>query len=236
VPLSALGLPATRPFGEFRALRRLAEDPLRFSGAREYAVGDSMRQVHWKATARRGSLQTKTYDPSANRPLALFLDVNTHEHSWEGYDPDLQEFAVTVAASLARWAWEQGQPVGLFANGVMQPGAQQVRVRPASHRDQLTLILEALARLLPFGRWPLAKSLQHEGLRLPYGTTVGVITALLTPSLCQTLLSLRSRGFAVALVTLGPACAAPPLAGIQHYPVGGHAEWERLQGLNLAPA
>lgn len=236
VPLSALGLPATRPFGEFRALRRLAEDPLRFSGAREYAVGDSMRQVHWKATARRGSLQTKTYDPSANRPLALFLDVNTHEHSWEGYDPDLQEFAVTVAASLARWAWEQGQPVGLFANGVMQPGAQQVRVRPASHRDQLTLILEALARLLPFGRWPLAKSLQHEGLRLPYGTTVGVITALLTPTLCQTLLSLRSRGFAVALVTLGPACAAPPLAGIQHYPVGGHAEWERLQGLNLAPA
>jgi uncharacterized protein (DUF58 family) len=61
-----------------------------------------MRQVHWKATARRGSLQAKTYDPSANRPLALFLNVDTHEHLWEGYDPDLQEFAVTVAASLAR--------------------------------------------------------------------------------------------------------------------------------------
>ncbi|MFM7173915.1 MAG: DUF58 domain-containing protein [Caldilinea sp.] len=236
VPLSALGLPAARPFGEFHALRRLAEDPLRFSGAREYAVGDSMRQVHWKATARRGSLQTKTFDPSANRPLALFLNIDTHEHGWEGYDPDLQEFAVTVAASLARWAWEQGQPVGLFANGVTQPGARRVCVRPASHRDQLTLILEALARLIPFGRWPLAESLRHESLRLPYGTTVVVVTALLPPALCHTLLSLRGRGIGVVLVTLGPACAAPPLAGIQHCPVGGHAEWEGLQGLKLAPA
>ncbi|HAJ37034.1 MAG TPA: DUF58 domain-containing protein [Chloroflexi bacterium] len=233
VPLTALGLPADRPFGEFRAMRQLAEDPLRLNGARDYVSGDSMRYVHWKATARRGSLQTKTFDASANRPLALFLNINTHEHAWEGYDPDLQEYAITTSASLAHWAWEQGQAVGLFANTITQPGAQVVRIRPAGHRDQLTLIFEALARLVPFGRWPLEETLRYEGVHLPYGTTIVVVTALLTESLRRTLLYLHDRGFALALITLGAACDAPPIPGVRTYPVGGHAAWANIAAITL---
>jgi uncharacterized protein (DUF58 family) len=234
VPLTALGLPSDRPFGEFRAMRQLAEDPLRLNGARDYVSGDSMRYVHWKATARRSSLQTKTFDASANRPLALFLNINTHEHAWEGYDPDLQEYAITATASLARWAWDQGQAVGLFANAVMQPGARIVRIRPAGHRDQLTLIFEALARVIPFGRWPLEDSLRYEGLHLPYGTTIVVVTALLTEPLRRTLLYLHDRGFAIALVTLGEAGKAPPIPGVKRYHIGGRAEWEKLASVALA--
>lgn len=234
VPLTVLGLPADRPFGEFRAMRQLAEDPLRLNGARDYVSGDSMRHVHWKATARRNTLQTKTFDASANRPLALFLNINTHEHAWEGYDPDLQEYAITATASLARWAWEQGQAVGLFANTITQPGAKAVRIRPAGHRNQLTLIFEALARVAPFGRWPLEETLRYEGLHLPYGTTVVVVTALLTAPLRRTLLHLHDRGLALALVTLGAAGDAPPLPRVRRYHIGGHAEWERLTGLTLA--
>ncbi|HHY57135.1 MAG TPA: DUF58 domain-containing protein [Chloroflexi bacterium] len=233
VPLTALGLPADRPFGEFRAMRQLAEDPLRLNGARDYVSGDSMRYVHWKATARRGSLQTKTFDASANRPLALFLNINTHEHAWEGYDPDLQEFAITAAASLARWAWEQGQAVGLFANTITQPGAQIVRIRPAGHRDQLTLIFEALARLVPFGRWPLEETLRYEGLHLPYGTTIVVVTALLTDALRRTMLYLHDRGFTLALLTLGAAGDAPPIPGVRRYHIGGREAWEHLTGIAL---
>ena len=123
VPLTALGLPADRPFGEYRALRRLAEDPLRMNGARAYAPGDTLRTIHWKATARRGELHTKTFDAAAAQPLALFLNVNTFEQIWEGVDPDLLEYAISATASIARWAWERGQPVGLYANSVAQPGA-----------------------------------------------------------------------------------------------------------------
>ena len=234
VPLTALGLPSDRPFGEFRAMRRLAEDPLRLNGARDYVSGDSMRHVHWKATARRGSLQTKTFDASANRPLAFFLNINTHEHAWEGYDPDLQEFAITAVASLARWGWDQGQAVGLFVNTVTQPGAQAVRIRPAGHRDQLTLIFEALARIVPFGRWPIEETLRYEGLHLPYGTTLVVVTALLTEALRRTLLFLHDRGFALAVVTLGTAGDAPPIPGVPRHHIGGRAEWERLDAITLA--
>ena len=53
VSLTALGIPALRPFGDLTTSRRLVEDPMRLMGARPYASGDSYRHIHWKATAHR---------------------------------------------------------------------------------------------------------------------------------------------------------------------------------------
>ena len=234
VPLIALGLPSDRPFGDFRAMRRLAEDPLRLNGARDYVSGDSMRHVHWKASAHRGTLQTKTFDASANRPLAIFLNINTYEHVWEGIDPELQEYAITTAASLANWAWSQGQAVGLYANAVTQPGAHVVRIRPAGHRDQLTLILEALARLVPYGRWAIEDSLRGEALHLPYGTTVVVVSARVGTGLRRTLLYLHDRGYAVSLVMLEQADPAALVPGVRTFHIGGREAWHALTSLTLA--
>ena len=234
VPLVALGLPSDRPFGDFRAMRRLAEDPLRLSGARDYVPGDSMRHVHWKASARHAILQTKTFDASANRPLAIFLNLNIYEHVWVGIDPDLQEYAITTAASLAHWAWAQGQAVGLYANAVTQPGARVVRIRPAGHRDSLTLILEALARIVPYGRWTIEDSLRSEALHLPSAATVVIVSAQVSAGLRRTLLYLRGRGYAVSLVTLGQAGAAAPVPGVRTYHIGGREAWHELTSLTLA--
>jgi len=35
----------------------------------------------------------------------------------------LQELAITAAASIARYAWENGYHVGLYVNSVVQPAA-----------------------------------------------------------------------------------------------------------------
>ena len=45
-PLTAFGLPARHPFGDFRTHRRLIEDPLRLMGVSDYVKGDNFRHVH----------------------------------------------------------------------------------------------------------------------------------------------------------------------------------------------
>ena len=65
VPVTALGLPASYPFGDAATRRRITDDPLRITGARSYVPGDNPRYLHWKATARHGELQTKTFAPGA---------------------------------------------------------------------------------------------------------------------------------------------------------------------------
>lgn len=48
--------PAGRwPIGDMRHLASLAADPTRLRAIRPYIQGDSIRQVHWKATARRAA-------------------------------------------------------------------------------------------------------------------------------------------------------------------------------------
>ena len=119
VPLERFGLPALAPFGEQKAPRRLLEDPLRIVGVRDYVPGDEPRRIHWKATARTGRLQSKIYEPSTSRSLAIFLDVRTLSQTLMGYDPALLELHVCAAASVANWAINQGYAVGVFANGTL---------------------------------------------------------------------------------------------------------------------
>ena len=234
VPLTVLGLPALRPFGDHQTPRRLIEDPLRVMGAREYAPGDSYRHIHWKATARRQALQTKVFDPSAARPLAIFLNVNTYERLYEGSDPDLQEFAITAAASIARWAWDSAHAVGLYVNSTIQFDGRRIRVRPGNHPDQLVRVLEALAQVVPYGRWPIEALVQAEARALPYGTTVVVVSAVVNDRLRYTLMDLHNREYGVALVTLGQAEMGMQVAGVRHYHIGGREEWYELASLALA--
>ncbi|MGZ3636661.1 MAG: DUF58 domain-containing protein [Ktedonobacterales bacterium] len=118
-PIEKLGLPAHAPFGERPSPRRLLEDPLRFSGIRGYAPGDEPRRIHWKATARTGTLQSKTYESSTRHTLAIFLDVRTFSRLIGGYDPSLVELAISTAASVAVWGAEQRYAVGIFSNGAL---------------------------------------------------------------------------------------------------------------------
>jgi uncharacterized protein (DUF58 family) len=233
VPLTALGLPAERPFGEYQTKRLLSDDPLRISGARTYQPGDSPRQIHWKATARRGELQTKTFDAAASRPLAIFLNINTFEHLWEGIDPECQEFCITVCAAIARWAWENGQPAGLYVNAVAPPGLKPISIRPGTHPDQLLHILEALARVSSYGRWSIDRTLLVESQRLPQGSSVVLVTAQVNNELARALADLRVRGFGVTLATAGTVeVALAP--GIRHYMLGGRETWRALDSIALA--
>lgn len=234
VPVTALGLPACRPFGDFGAPRRVMEDPLRLMGAREYRSGDSFRHIHWKATARRRQLQTRVFEPSASRSLAIFLNVNTFEYLYEGLDTVLQELAITAAASIARHAWEDGDQVGLYVNSIAQPEGQRIRIQPGSRPDHLTRIWEALARVVIPGPWPIEGVLHMEAGRLRYGTTLVVVTPVVNERLRQALVELQRRDFGVVLITLGQARLDVSPPGVRYYHLGGREVWDELETLALA--
>lgn len=207
LPIERLGLPARAPFGERKSALRLLEDPLRVAGVRPYMPGDEPRRVHWKATARLGTLQSKIYDPATRHALGVFVDVRTFERAVHGYDPDLVELAIAVAASVASWALDQGFAVGVYGNGVLAApeldeqaaeraradgqqlpdeariyraqiaGTLRLRVPPASNPAQLTRALEGLARLLPFSGLPMEQIVAREQGRLPLGTTIVYVGA-----------------------------------------------------------
>jgi uncharacterized protein (DUF58 family) len=200
VALGDVGLPSVRPYGEHAGGSRIFEDPSRIVGVRDYRAGDSLRRIDWKATARLGTMQSRVYDPSASRHLSLCLNTQTTDPAWAGVITELLERSITVAASVAREAYEERYSVGLLANSSLPDADRAIRIPPGRRAEQFIRILEALAVVTPFVLEPLSAMLDREEHRLVAGTTIGVVTAIMTDELAATLLRLRRRGQVVVVL------------------------------------
>jgi uncharacterized protein (DUF58 family) len=234
LPLTELGLPPRYPLGDFRLARRHSEDPQRMMGVRDYVQGDSFRHIHWKASARQQNLQTKVFEPSASRPVILALNTNTSAHYYEGYDVDLQEYAICVAASLAQHLWMQGAPVGLLCNALTPDTHHHIHIPIRTHSDQLMQILIALAGIKDgWGRWSIARLLQVSASSWMYGSTLILISAVINRQIEQTLLDLQRREFGVGLITLGEARLSRAYPNLQHYHSNKPETWHAMEQLEF---
>jgi uncharacterized protein (DUF58 family) len=207
VPLERLGLPAGNPFGDVTQRRQwLFEDPLRTVGVREYRPGDSPRRLHWKATARAPdqALQVKLFEPTTSQRLHVLLNVSTSDQnwSWQGYDPEALEAAITTAASVASWATDRGLLVGLAANARIFHSSAPVRMPPSRDPRQLMHVFEALARLVPIASMAPETLVELEGRDLAYGTTVVMVSAVATEALIRQLRALKRGGHQPVLLLL----------------------------------
>jgi uncharacterized protein (DUF58 family) len=215
--VAELGLPAKNPFGDRVAPERLFEDPLRTAGIREWQSTDSLRRVHWKATARHQQLLSRLYEPSTERQILIFLNVATMPRHWQGNIPELMERAISVAGSLAAQCIEARLATGLIANGYLPGSDQPLRLLPGRSPEQLMRILELLAAVTPFANRPIEEMLWHEAPRLPWGATLLVVTGIAHDDLLAALIDLAAAGRPVVLFTLAEEPPRELLPGVVVY-------------------
>ncbi len=211
--LSELGIPTRAPFGELRTRHSLIQDPTRTRGIRDYRPEDGFRHVHWKASARRGDLQTRVYEPTTDMNLMIVLNVATLPRIWMGVRPDLLERAVAVAASIANYATESKWSLGLLSNGVPRSD-QPIKLLPGRSPDQLTHVLEALAAVTSFATSSIENLLRAESPQLPMGATLVLVTAVVNDEILATLVQLREAGRRVVLISLAEEPPPDTLEGI----------------------
>jgi uncharacterized protein (DUF58 family) len=78
-----------------------------FLSIREYAHGDSLRHIHWRASARQQRLVVKEYERSDRPLLLLALDCRESFNRGEGTRSTF-EYAISLAASMIRQATREG--------------------------------------------------------------------------------------------------------------------------------
>ncbi len=126
VPIAGYDIMSRRPIGDIRMTHRLYEDPTRIAGVRPYEPGDPLNRVHWRATARAGTLHSKVYEPSSLSGATLLLDFHRASCPERG-EPARSELAVTTALSLVHAVYLLGQQVGLVSNAT--DAADRIRLK-----------------------------------------------------------------------------------------------------------
>ncbi|MFD0724981.1 DUF58 domain-containing protein [Lysobacter brunescens] len=114
-----------------------------FHQMREYRVGDSLRQIDWKATARARKLISREYQDEKNQQLLMVVDTGrrmlAHEGGLSHFDRALDATLVVSYIALKR-----GDAVGLFT-----AGGEQRWVSPQRGMGAIDTLLRASYDLQP---------------------------------------------------------------------------------------
>jgi uncharacterized protein (DUF58 family) len=228
-PVGHLRIPSQQPMGESRSEYRAFQDPTRPVGVRDYRHGDSLRHIHWKASSRLQALQVKVFEPTTTFKVALFLSVDSFTANGL-FSEDEFELGISVAASLAHHVFEEGSPAGVFVNTRSVDSGQAVSIAPSGSRDQLTAILEALAKVTASSSSPFELFLENEQKVLHAGTTLALIFAKPPETLPLLLSALKENGFKLLVFFVGEGEALPLGDGIPFHHIRNAGDLGSLEG------
>ena len=93
--------------------RTVTSEDISFHAVREYAAGDAQRNIHWKSTAKTGTLMVRQFEETRRSTISLLLDLNSASYANE----DEFEMAVSVIGSLGQRALHDGRDVQAVTSG-----------------------------------------------------------------------------------------------------------------------
>jgi uncharacterized protein (DUF58 family) len=187
------------------------------SGVRDYMPGDSFNRIHWLSTARRGRLISKEFELDPWADIWLFVDMEeavqvgscADELLFDSLDaptlasqpvelyPSTEEYAATIAASLAKHLLSQKRALGMISYGQRREVVQVDR-----GERQLLRFLETLSVVRAQGRASLAEVMAVEANQLGGGSTAIAITPSTDLSWVGAVRDLKRKGIGVVAVHL----------------------------------
>lgn len=116
-----------------------------FHRLREYRVGDDLRSVHWRTSARRNELMVREYRDSRDRSLLVLLDTWMPPHPDETCLQSMEQaisFSATVCIEAARNSRESRTTLASLASTVTV-------WRGGAGGERIEDMLDSLAELVP---------------------------------------------------------------------------------------
>lgn len=228
------------PIGERRAHQSLHADPALYGGVRPFQPGDSMRRVHWRASARLGTTVSRRYEPARGREVVIAMDVQTIEGPhWEmTYHDATFEGLCVAAASLARQLLAEGASCGVAAASFTGTIQQLAYLPPQASYGQLARVSEILARIGPISSRPYASLLTWLTRRVPPGSVILTLSSRDPRTYLPAMQHLARSGYQVEHVALGDDAtdhaASVRRAGLLASTVALDPDWEGADALVLA--
>ena len=191
----------TQPFLGTHVARARGEG-IEFADIRPFQFGDRVRQINWRATARRGAPQVNQRHPEHSSDVVLLLDTFEEARDQAGGTLDS---AIRAAAALARAHLARRDRVGL-----VDFGGTLHWLEPGFGTIQLYRIIDALlASDIAFSyAW---RNVDSIPLRvLPPGALVLVISPLLDQRSVALVTDLRGRGCDLTVIEVSPLDRTSP--------------------------
>lgn len=160
-----------------------------FWSIRDYASGDEMRRINWKASARLDSLLANEFEGEKSGDFVIILDAREEAAAGTAYENAI-EMGVRAAISLADFLLEGRNRVGLITMRSVLDWVYPDFGHRALHR-----IVQSLVSVKPGGQWRLKHLPWVLGRFFPTGSHLIIISPEVDASTRNAILEMRARGF-----------------------------------------
>lgn len=183
-----------------KMLTSTINDGMDYAGMRDYAMGDPMKAVHWKMSARSRKLITKLYETFMNPTITVIFDFHTYP-----YDPETMmcvfDAVVESGFSIDNYArYEQIESTLLF-----QDSHKRTVRRTIKDRDDYGLLAHEMPKISSSDMQGAAVEL----LKMEAGSAFGshnlvVCSSYFDEALASALVVARNRGKNPMLIGVVP--------------------------------
>ncbi|GHO42990.1 DUF58 domain-containing protein [Ktedonospora formicarum] len=185
--------------GRGKTSRRALQTTTNATSIREYIAGDALSRIHWRSSARHNKLMVKEFDLDPAVDVWIFVDLNESVQAGEDED-STEEYAVTIAATIAVHLLRQDLSVGMIVNGERR----EILTMDRGDR-QIERVLELLA-VVRSGPGPdLKEALALDAFHLGRNMAAIVITPSNSRDWHAGAQQLQRRGVQVAVIGLDAA-------------------------------
>ncbi len=186
------------PTADQQPIRALATGGDEFFALRPYVIGDELRRVHWRATARTGELVVKQEERPRTGRVTVVLDRRRSVYDEEGF-----ERAVSAALSALHAGWRGDDALRFLTSA--SPGFTDIR-----SRGELDAVDEQLAMIGTTESASLVRTID-EITRVGRGGTLILVTGIPTEELGAAIQGAR-RSFGLVQTIVCQAAVTSSLA------------------------
>lgn len=175
-------------------------DGFDYIGMRDYALGDPMKSIHWKASARYEDLMTRLYEHQINPVVCVVIDPTTR---WADEERMMCMYDAVVEAALSIASYAQDSGIECVVVVADKDGEVHdfLPRKPWGYTD----VLDALPRLYAPGSESLASAALHQTVYGLYGSSnIIVCSANPEEELVSEMIATRVTGKRVSLLFARP--------------------------------
>lgn len=148
-PVSGIEVLFSNEIGNQPAIYSYFQDPTLISGVRDYVPTDSFQQIHWKATARTGNIQTKILEKTTHQKWTFLLNIMEDENGnvfTFSLSTDLEN-RLSHLAYMFQTAVRLGVTFELFVNITSKNNHHVLHLEEGAGNEHCIKALEILARI-----------------------------------------------------------------------------------------
>jgi uncharacterized protein (DUF58 family) len=194
--IESINLKSMQSYGTLTTKQKAFEDNSSVSDIKKYSPGESIKKMHWKISAKKGSLFVKNYEMTGSAATYIFLDFKRNSYKGENLR-DLEERAVEAASSITSYLLKNSVSIEMYINSGNPYYTKGRDIK------ELNNFMNILCEIKTDGHRTMKDVLERRIRLISRGSSIIIITGDINYEESNIYGSIKAMGYDIILIYVG---------------------------------